>query len=332
MRIGVHSLRLWRRWHYCMKFPQSRCRLLDWILRLEWKHENLVSINKALEINGKNWGDFYRWRVEQAYDSTYLRNGSKLSILDEIRIRDTSDYTAMNIATSSPKGLLLAIPHYGYFVLSIIALAQRLGENRQVMIFYDSPKNNSGNQMFDALNGLIFRDNPNVNVIHNTRSGLIAAIKGLRAGAIVIIMPDVYSDVEATYPVPFAGTLRSAPMGTALLARKTGSSIITAVSKPSKNREFETVFGPERHVTPLRMIEDPVLKEVASDYLLTKIIYEDMDNLMNGEYLYWQYSLSHFISKNKLYEFDSDKFPEQFSVFVDDPRLKSEPVSVVSMS
>ena len=82
-------------------------------------------------------------------------------------------------------------------------------------------------------------------MIHNTRAGLVKAIRGLQQGAVVIIMPDVYQDESETYQLPFCGRPLSVMLGTAALARKTGAGVLPMIARAeSTGIRFSNLAGP----------------------------------------------------------------------------------------
>lgn len=233
-------------------------------------------------------GRYHHWYLLKWWISRRVR------ALDAPRCRawlerlDRSDYAALDAALQDPSGLLLAIPHHGHYILSMIAVAERLFRVREVLVFYGNPQTHPGNALFDRLYQSLFDPaDPRMQVIHDDRAGLIKALRGLRRGAVVMIMPDVHRDEAEAHPVEFCGRPLHLMLGTAALARMAGARVLPMVACARQpGLRFANRFGPVLQA-------DASAPASLADYRLTCRLFECFESLMAGELLHWQYVRQH---------------------------------------
>ncbi len=240
-------------------------------------------------VNGRTRiGAYYHWYLQKLMVASAIKGADKDSALAFIESIDQTDYVQAQPLIDSPTGALVAIPHHAHYILTMTALAEHVGKHRKVKVFYASPMTNKGNAIFDQLHALLFSDSSSgVEIIHNTRQGLAQAIKGLRNGEIVFIMPDAYDDIAATMLLPFCGALTHVMLGTAILARKTGAWILPVVSrKVGHGLAFGATFG-----TPIR---PPLQEDLSADqerianYAVMRQVFGQFERVMARELLLWQ--------------------------------------------
>jgi hypothetical protein len=214
---------------------------------------------------------------------------------------DRSDYASLDALRDHSNGLIVATPHHGHYILSIVALAERLRSSREILIFYGAPDTHPGNEMFDYLYSRLFGDaSSGVRVIHDNRKGILHALRGLNAGAVVVIMPDVYKNEEDTYVIPFCGRPLNVMLGTAALARKTQSAILPMISLPTGIGPlgFNSVFGRRMAdgVADLPSVDHDThdIDVVHTDYRVTLKMFTHFESVMAKSVVHWQYIRSHF--------------------------------------
>jgi len=238
---------------------------------------------------GIRLGVYYHWYLEKFFVARSVRGVHRRKATALIDALDATDYGDIRQVVESATGVLIAIPHHAHYVLSMTALAARLGKFRKVHVFYGQPATHRNNAVFDRLHQVLF-DHPEsgVEVIHDNRQGLAKAIKGLKRGEIVLIMPDAFQDEDATMMVPFCGRLMNAMLGTAVLARKTGSWILPVVSTKKAGFGFITSFG-TRIDHPIR--QHPTLtpeQARIADYGVIRRVFAQFEDRMANELHYWQ--------------------------------------------
>lgn len=254
-----------------------------------------AAVARACSHAGVRFGAFYAWKAEQMALIAALRGLGKDRILALIRRNDHTDYAYADAAMADPRGLLIALPHHGHFVSSIVALCDRLRHQREIFVFYDPPRVHASNKIFDVLHECLFSDDAiRVTILHNNRAGIVRAMRELRAGQVVVIMPDAYRNVDDTYQVPFCGAQRNTMLGTATIARRTGAHVLPTVSRPGPGLfEFTTAFG---------LLLDPCVgtgltgSELHADFRTTMALFSRFEPLMSGQLHYWQYAPGHVAS------------------------------------
>lgn len=221
-------------------------------------------------------------------------------IMKQLAILDASNYEVLTSAheTTGNRGLIVAIPHHAHYILSIVAIAEHLRKYRKVLIFYGSPATHSGNELFDEVYRAVFQDeSSNAKVIHDTRAGLARAIRGLDEGAAVVIMPDVHKHEVDTYLVPFCGRPLNVMLGTAALARKTGATIVPAVSRaradgPRFKTHFAEPLGPGE--SAISGPDDDAANNIHNDYTTTSTLFKIFEREMSSSIIHWQYVRTHY--------------------------------------
>lgn len=257
-----------------------------------------IDAQRIRRVNGgSNLGAYYHWYFQKLLVAEAIKRSDQESARAFITAADKTNYAAAEALIQSQTGVLVAIPHHAHYILTMTALAARIGQQRKVKVFYASPKTNKGNSVFDQLHILLFSDPAfGVEVIHNTRQGLIQALKGLKNGEIVFIMPDAFEDVTATMMLPFCGALIDVMLGTAILARKTGAWILPLVSQTvGHGLAFGAHFGEPIHLRA-RVGLNPEQERI-SDYAVMRDVFAQFERMMKKDLLLWQSVLQHGIDE-----------------------------------
>lgn len=306
---------------------QRRVPLLEKWLRLDLTDREFHALKTACARSyGTRFGAYYHWYLQKLVVSNRLRQSSNKSIQRMIARMDGTHYTPLDTWADEPCGLLIATPHHGHYILSIIALIERLRGKREVFVFYGAPQTHSGNELFDQLHVHLWNDCSWVHVIHDTRSGLARALKALQNGAVVVIMPDVYKNEHDTLLIPFCDRQLNVLLGTAALARKTQSVILPVVSQPARwSLGFKSVFGEAIDVRTAH----PTTPQGASgneammhqDYCVTLRMFRQFEEEMSDSILCWQYVRAHFMREASFPAIDRDRLKDVTDLFFTDPRL-----------
>ena len=238
---------------------------------------------------------------------------------------DHTDYSQCTHIFGSSTGVLVAIPHHAHYILSMTALAAHLGKHRKVNVFYGQPATHKGNAVFDHLQHLLFADpKSGVDVIHDTRQRLAAAIRGLKNGEVVFIMPDAFQDEEATMMIPFCGRLMNTMLGTAVLARKTGSWVLPAVSRiHGVGLGFRTWFGERIDALPTRDPELTVEQLRLADYGVIRRMFRQMEAQMADELYLWQNVRAHMAGGLKADLMQPDSLASHADALVRNPLFRA---------
>lgn len=305
---------------------------VNWIekwLQIPLSEADATHVKEACaKSGGVRLGEYYHWYLQKLMVAKIVRNIDKERALALINSTDHTDYSPARHITESEAGVLVAIPHHAHYIFSMIAFAEHLRGHRKVYIFYGQPGTHKGNEVFDRLNGVIWGDGSNVEVIHDTRQGMAKAIKGLKNGDVVIIMPDVFQNEDATLALPFCGRPMNVMLGTAALARKTGAWILPLLStRYGRGIGFQTLFG--ERIGPDANDDSGLSAEATriANYAVTRRLFEQFEAVMDTDILYWQNMRQH-LAQDRAFQFlEREALPEIVTLLESDPAL--QPVNLV---
>lgn len=288
-RLFAHLARPLR--HFNTRLPA-----LERIMDCELTEPEVSALAGACRNMGNGFSAFYAWKVEQMALISTLRSLNKAQVLSLVCQKDCTNYAPIETILTDPRGLLIALPHHGHFVLSIIALCEHLRHRRDVFVFYDPPEVHATNEIFDALHACLFGvDGARVEILHNSRAGIVRAMKELRSGQIVMIMPDVYKRVDDTYQVQLCGNQRNVMLGSATIARRTNARILPVVSRVGAAQfSFVSAFG---NLFNPYAGSDTLTSDTHADFRTTTYLFAQLEVLMKDQLLYWQYVRSHAASE-----------------------------------
>lgn len=277
-----------------MRASDNRIPLLERLLQCPLTPAEVAAIRRACVASGTGIGAFYHWRLEQIAAIAAVQALDRQAILALLRDSDQTNYSQLDAVAALPGGLLIATPHHGHFVFSIVAVCERLAATRPVYVFYEAPSAHATNLIFDLLHKRLYGSpKSDVTILHNTRQGLVRAMKELRTGAVVVILPDVFKDVHDTYQIPFAGGQRNVMLGSATIARRTRARILPMVARPTgRLLEFNNSFG-----TPFQAFDDgtSAVATTHDDFRTTLKLFRALEPMMTDQLLYWQYARGHVV-------------------------------------
>jgi hypothetical protein len=277
-----------------LKWLSARSRLVEGRLGLPLTDDDARLLQEACAASGARLGHYYHWYLQKSLVAGAVRGLDAGKAARLLSASDRTDYAAAAGIMASDAGVLVAIPHHGHYILAMTALAHVVARHRKVLVFYGQPATHKGNEAFDNLHRMLCCDTTaGIEVIHDTRQGMARAIRALKSGEVVFIMPDAFRDEEATMMVPFCGKLTNVMLGTAVLARKTGAWILPAVATPSGHLGFRTRFG-ARIDHPWRPAGGASADAArVMDYAVTRALFARFEQVMSGQLLYWQHVRQH---------------------------------------
>jgi len=300
---------------------KSRSRLIERIFDICMTEDEYRSVEKACELQGSYIGSFYKWKFIQWAVISEGRRLNSEEIKRFVTWADRSSYSGLISSLECSCGILVAMPHYGHFLLSIGALAYRIQEKRTVNIFFDPPDKHATNAVFVEICEKMYKEYRNVNILHNNKSGLLRAIKELRRGAVVVIMPDVFEKIDDTYDISFLGRTRCVALGAAYLARITGAIIVPSLSRLHGRFCFESVFGEPIKCNEFSGSFDKIAS-IIYDYKNTSLLFRRLEYLMGKDLIQWQYIRGHFNAPPPLPELPYGSVGKYLELFLSDPRIK----------
>lgn len=248
------------------------------------------------ESGGLKLGSFYHWYLIKKLVSDAVHGTKRTDFLRFMTRADHSNYSVLHSQADSSRGLLIAVPHHAHYILSIVMLAERLRFTRPVYLFYGRPETHPGNEVFDRLNGWFWGEGSNVGFLHDTPKGLANTLRALRSGAAVFIMPDAFKDEEQTLAIPFCGRPLNVMLGTSVLSRKSGASILPMISTPHGGGiGFRSEFGKLMHAD--RTQRDSLASQTY-DYAVMREIFQFYEPFMAKQMMYWQ-NVRKFVSNTR---------------------------------
>ena len=273
-------------------------RRLPWVEKLiqaPLNEEDITLVRAACrQSGGRLMGSFYHWYLQKLLVANAVRGSDRSLLLGLMERADHTDYAAIEPLLNSTRGVLAVVPHHAHYILSIVMMAERYREKRQVLLFYGRPEENPGNEVFDRLSHWFWGPRSNVGFVHDTPKGLATAIRALRSGALVFIMPDALRSEDHALAIPFCGRPISVMLGTPALARKTDAAVLPMISTPrGSGLAFETRFD---EVVPVAneeiLLTDDTQRRVA-DYRVMRRIFTFYEQFISVQMLYWQNARKH---------------------------------------
>jgi hypothetical protein len=222
-------------------------RLLSPLLFLSKKHKQYVNATEnAIKISNLNLRQVKLISVKAVY--VKYSEAIWLSLLSNIDTKIGLKLIEITHRVKSTRGfdyirsmngpVILAAPHFGAFVSGALLILSELSVGRKVHFFYAAPETDPDNAVFEPFYRRYY---PNFSVIHNNRKGIVAAAHALRKGEIVVIMPDVFTDLDAT-KIEFLGQSVSVMPGIAYFHNKFDASVVPILSK------FDGFFNINVHI------------------------------------------------------------------------------------
>lgn len=127
----------------------------------------------------------------------------------------------------TPGPVILAAPHFGSFISGALSLLAEIGAARPIHLFYADPATDPGNGGYEAFYRRYF---PSLSVCFNNKRGIIHAVKALRRGEVLVIMPDVFQGADLI-KVELLGREIGTMAGIAYFHQKLGATVIPVLSR-----------------------------------------------------------------------------------------------------
>nr|WP_180166552.1 hypothetical protein [Stenotrophomonas sp. SbOxS2]NYT99400.1 hypothetical protein [Stenotrophomonas sp. SbOxS2] len=190
-------------------------------------------------------------------------------------------------------GAVVAIPHFAEFIPAIISVALCAPADRRVAIFYESPDAVATNAVFNRVaERTIPQLERDVVICHNNASGLVAALRVIRSGGTLIIMPDVVKDSSLGTAMPFLSRSFVAMTGIGSIVRKTAVPLIPIIPRTPFDASL-TIGAPVIPATPAGPVDDAGRFTDYIDYCIMRKMFENMSATIGGRQAFWTYWLSY---------------------------------------
>ena len=129
----------------------------------------------------------------------------------------------LDAVKDSAAPVIFVTPHYGNFAVACLKLIKEIGLTKTVNAFYNPPSTNRSSMGFEELfHGLGY----GFHALFNDDTAVLKALRVLRRGEALTMMPDVFDIRGHALHVPFFGRLVPAMAGTALFALKSRATVI----------------------------------------------------------------------------------------------------------
>lgn len=201
------------------------------------------------------------------------------------------DLQRLDELLSRQGGLIFATPHYGAFIPLLMKLSQACHGKKRLNVIFNDPKVTPSNAQYGELFKRLGCDG---SVLYPDRRGTIAALKALKRGECLAILPDVHFESPTTVAIPFFDRLLRVMPGTAFFATRTGSPIVPIYGIPRTFMGFDVTIGaPLEHVC-FRDNDDE-----QRQFSLTTTLVAEMERQFQNDPAHWNYweSLSRRSSK-----------------------------------
>ncbi|MEO7326277.1 MAG: hypothetical protein ABIW82_15755 [Dokdonella sp.] len=263
-----------------------------------------------------------------------LNIATRSGLLELVKATDASEFEALDRILDNKRSAVLALPHFGHYMLAVLSIVSRYSPTRDVGLFYGDPTTHRGNQVFDDVHASRFNTpaDARIHVFHANRSGMADALRLLRGGGLLIMMPDVHLKADETYLVPFLDHAYDVMLGSAAIARKTESALIPMLPEPTGALRFKIRFGePIDAATHLQGAAASAHHAEWLDYTATAALFEQYERWMSGHTLLWQYVREHFLREAPFVNLSPKALDQIWPAFFADPRTRSngEPTPII---
>lgn len=234
----------------------------------------------ARQLQRRHQHAMHSCRLVQAHLAT-LAAPELVSYLDRhVSVQgEVQGQTVLDLVRNDARPVVFVTPHYGPFGLGCLKLIQAIGRQKTVNAFYDPPAKNPSSAGFEALlKGLGYGFNP----LFNDSTAVLKALRVLKRGEALTMMPDVFDISGHVLYVPFFGRLVPAMAGTALFAIKSQARVVVGYSCPGAGLQTTVQLG-----APMEPQRTGVLEaDIAS---LTASIFRDMERQIRQAPEHWAY-------------------------------------------
>ncbi|WP_340568472.1 hypothetical protein [Stenotrophomonas sp. G106K1] len=190
-------------------------------------------------------------------------------------------------------GAVVAIPHFAEFIPAIISVALCSPPGRRVAIFYESPDTVATNAVFNRIaERTIPQLERDVVICHNNAGGLLAALRVVRSGGTLIIMPDVVKDSSLGTAMPFLSRSFVAMTGIGSIVRKAAVPLIPIIPRTPFDESL-TIGGPIMPATLAAPVDDAGRFADYIDYSIMRKMFESMSAIIGDRQGFWTYWLSY---------------------------------------
>lgn len=309
-----------------LRWLKKPCERVERHLGLTLGDTDRRAVLRACARDGATIGRYYHWYLEKLLVARRLNVATRSGLLDLVKATDVSEFEALDRILDNERSAVLALPHFGHYMLAALSIVTRYSATRDVGLFYGDPTTHRGNKVFDDVHASRFNTpaDTRIHVFHANRSGMVDALRLLRGGGLLIMMPDVHLKADETYLVPFVDHAYDVMLGSAAIARKTESALIPILPEPTGPLRFKIRFGePIEATADLRDAATSAHYAEWLDYTVTAALFEEYERWMSGHMLLWQYVREHFLREASFVNLSPKTLEQIWPAFFSDPRTRS---------
>lgn len=180
---------------------------------------------------------------------------------------------------SDPRPVVFVTPHYGDYAVACLKLIQVVGRHKVVNAFYNPPQERRSDEPFETL---FKRLGFGFNALFKDGTAVLRALRVLRRGEALTMMPDNFDTAGQPIYVPFFGRLMPAMGGTALFALKSRARLVTGFHCPGRG-----LGGTLKICEPIDWVPGDRLDEDIAG--LTGLVFEQIERQIRSEPEHWEY-------------------------------------------
>ncbi len=205
---------------------------------------------------------------------------SKEALCKETMAVRITGWEHLERACAAGQPVILVTPHYGSFMQAALRVALEQ-QGKPVYFFYNPSERNP---YADTSDVLIDRIDDRCVKIHHDRKGVITALRALKKGAMLCIMPDQITPEGEVVYVPFFGRFFSVMQGVAFFALKANAKIIPLYCFASAGGEQVLEYR-----APIAVMADPSLGGEARLYQITMALFCEIERQFRQAPAHWRY-------------------------------------------
>lgn len=187
--------------------------------------------------------------------------------------------SSVDAVRQSEGPVIFVTPHYGNFPAGCLKLIKEIGRHKTVNAFYNPPSTNRSSEGFEQL---FQRLGYGFHALFNDDSAVLKALRVLKRGEALTMMPDVFDISGHVLYVPFFGRLVPAMAGTALFALKGRAQVIIGYNCPGEGLSSTLKLG-----APLAIERTGELE--ADIATLTAAIFRELEAQIRSAPEHWIY-------------------------------------------
>lgn len=175
--------------------------------------------------------------------------------------------------------VIFVTPHYGNFPAGCLKLIKEIGHYKTVNAFYNPPTKNRSSEGFEEL---FQRLGYGFHALFNDETAVLKALRVLKRGEALTMMPDVFDISGHVLYVPFFGRLVPAMAGTAMFALKGRATVIVGYNCPGEGLTSTLKLGRPLHIDRSGDLESDIA-------LLTAAIFRELEAQIRSAPEHWIY-------------------------------------------